>query len=64
MSNILFGNQPLVKLLINHDEYWDVFACDDITSAYCFPNGIDTGCLISYIDFEDNLLEEGAEKEN
>lgn len=53
MSNILFGNQPPVKLLINHDEYWDVFACDDITSAYCFPNGIDTGCLISYIDFED-----------
>ena len=53
MSNLQQNNFHDFRVLVNKDEYWDLFLCKDNQFLYRSYNGIYDGCLISSIDFGD-----------
>lgn len=50
MTNVLNHNFNNLRLRVNHDDYWDFFLNMDNNSFVNVKKGLQTDCLVSYID--------------
>lgn len=56
MNNIKNSSFKDIKLNIIRDEYWDFILARDGADGLFLPNGINTDCLISYIDTNNSIV--------